>query len=206
MLVKALLIPEGGIPTMVQFNPKELSITKSVPWEPQASHGSDVPEQQFNTGQGRTLTFELFFDRYEQNLTVQLDVLLINKMAEIDGEKHHPPVVRFIWGTFWFKGVFKEVQTRYTMFLNYGAPCRATVRCTMQEYEPLEAQRRNTPLQSPDHAKLRRLKRGETLQSIASTEYDNAAEWRRIADANGIDDPLKLLPGTELLIPPILPR
>lgn len=204
-LTKAILISETGGQMTVQFNPKELSVSKSVPWEPQASSGADVPEQQFNTGQGRTLTFELFFDQYEMNGSVQGDVAAIEKMATIDGELHRPPVVQFVYGRFLFKGVFKEVQTRYTMFLTSGSPCRATVSCTLQEHEELEAQRRNEPTQSPDHAKLRRVKRGETLHSIASTEYDTPSEWRRIADANGIDNPLELEPGMELLIPPILP-
>lgn len=204
-LAKAVMVPETGGPIVVQFNPKELSLSKSVPWEPQASSGADVPEQQFNTGQGRTLTFELFFDRYEQNGSVQGDVAKLEKLATIDGELHRPPIIQFIYGTFSFQGVFKEIQTRYTMFLNSGSPCRATVSCTLQEHEDLESQRRGEPTQSPDHAKLRRLKRGETLHTIAATEYDDPSEWRRIADANGIDNPLELEPGMELLIPPILP-
>jgi nucleoid-associated protein YgaU len=39
---------------------------------------------------------------------------------------------------------------------------------------------------------------------IAAREYEDPAEWRRIADANGIDDPLQLEPGRRLMIPPIL--
>jgi nucleoid-associated protein YgaU len=205
MLVKALMIPEPGFPMMVQFNPKELSLSKSVNWSPQQSPSSDTPEQQFTSGQGRTLSFELFFDRYEMNLPVLMDVMLIEKMTKVVDELHRPPVVRFIWGMFMFKGVFKQMQTRYTMFLNIGAPCRATVSCVLQEYESLEEQSSGTRLQSPDHAKMRLVKRGETLHSIAGTEYDNVAEWRRIADANNITDPMNLEPGMELLVPPILP-
>jgi len=51
---------------------------------------------------------------------------------------------------------------------------------------------------------MRVVKRGETLHSIAESEYRNAGEWRRIADANNIDDPLAVQPGSKLLIPPIL--
>jgi nucleoid-associated protein YgaU len=203
-LTKATLSPERGEAITVQFNPKELSLSKSVPWEPQASSGADVPEQQFNTGQGRTLSFELYFDRYEENTGINDDVMAIEGMAKINGELHRPPIVTFIFGTFNFQGVFKEVQTRFTMFLDNGSPCRATVSCTLQEYENLQSQGKRDPRQSPDHAKLRRLKRGETLHSIAATEYDDASEWRRIADANGIDNPMDLEPGTQLLIPPIL--
>ena len=45
---------------------------------------------------------------------------------------------------------------------------------------------------------------GETLALIAHEEYDDAAEWRRIADANGILDPKDVKPGTVLTLPPIL--
>ena len=58
--------------------------------------------------------------------------------------------------------------------------------------------------ESPDHAKLHAVRRGETLQSIAAQEYDDPNQWRRIADANGIDDPFRLDPGARLIIPPIL--
>ena len=59
-------------------------------------------------------------------------------------------------------------------------------------------------MNSPDHAKLVTLKRGQTLADVASDEYDNPAEWRRVARANGIDDPMSVLPGTKLIVPPIL--
>ena len=58
--------------------------------------------------------------------------------------------------------------------------------------------------QSPDHTKRRTLKTGETLALIAHEEYDDPAEWRRIADANGIMDPRDVKPGTVLTLPPIL--
>ena len=38
---------------------------------------------------------------------------------------------------------------------------------------------------------------------IAGKEYGNPAEWRIIAEANGIDDPIHLTIGQELLIPPL---
>ena len=43
---------------------------------------------------------------------------------------------------------------------------------------------------------------GDTLQSVAFREYGRPTYWRAIAEANGIEDPLRLAAGTELLIPP----
>ena len=42
---------------------------------------------------------------------------------------------------------------------------------------------------------------GDTLQSVAYAELGRATYWRAIADLNGIDDPLRLRPGTAILIP-----
>jgi len=44
----------------------------------------------------------------------------------------------------------------------------------------------------------------ETLSAIAEEHYRHADEWRRIADANGLEDPRRLTPGVFLKLPPIL--
>ena len=45
---------------------------------------------------------------------------------------------------------------------------------------------------------------GDTMASIAYRAYGRPDQWRAIADANGIDDPTRVLPGTTLLVPPPL--
>jgi nucleoid-associated protein YgaU len=42
---------------------------------------------------------------------------------------------------------------------------------------------------------------GDSLQSIAYAAYGDATAWRTIAEANGIDDPVRLRRGTELSLP-----
>jgi nucleoid-associated protein YgaU len=42
---------------------------------------------------------------------------------------------------------------------------------------------------------------GDSLPLIAYAEYGDPGSWRTIAEANGIDDPLRLRAGTGLLIP-----
>ena len=39
------------------------------------------------------------------------------------------------------------------------------------------------------------------LPLLAWREYGDATAWRSIAEANGIDDPMVLVPGTELIVP-----
>jgi len=42
---------------------------------------------------------------------------------------------------------------------------------------------------------------GDSLYSLAYGAYGDATQWRVIAEANGIDDPLSVRRGCELTIP-----
>lgn len=187
------------------FNPKEYAISKSVPWNPHATAGVDAPEMQFTTGQGETLDLELFFDTYEAGTPVTAHTKKLHTMAMIAPDLHRPPMVVVTWSEHLaFQGVIESINHRFTMFLESGVPVRATVSIKLREARSAKYQEQSRPKGSPDHAKLRAVRRGETLQSIAAEEYDDPGEWRRIANANGIDDPFRLQPGQRLLVPPIL--
>jgi nucleoid-associated protein YgaU len=122
----------------------------------------------------------------------------------VNEDKHRPPKVMFTWGGFKFTGFIESLTVRYTMFLPDGKPCRATANVSLKELLTAKEQLEKKPRNSPDHTKRRTLKIGETLALIAHEEYDDPAEWRRIADANGIVDPRDVKPGTVLTLPPIL--
>jgi Contractile injection system tube protein len=128
-----------------QYNPKELGVDKSVSWtaKPVGKKGDapkEVPDVEFTSGTGRSLSLELFFDGFEEKEDVHkkyVDPLLELTKASVEdkaGGGKHPPLVALVWGTGnklpKFKGVIESVSTKYTMFLNDGTPCRAT--CTVK--------------------------------------------------------------------------
>jgi nucleoid-associated protein YgaU len=205
-LVKATIKTLEGASRSVTawFNPKEFTITKSVTWNQHKGAAKDRPMVQFTTGQPKKLAVELFFDGYEEEKSVRDDCQQLIKMAEMDKGLHRPAEVEFSWASEVFPGVLDNVSVKYTMFLSSGVPVRATASISMQNAKPKRDAKAETQTSSPDFAKLHTLRRGETLHAIAAREYEDAAEWRRIADANGIDDPLDVEPGTKLLLPPIL--
>ena len=205
-LEKAKLINvDKNVTQDVLFNPKEYSVQKSVQWEPHKAPGLDSPEQEFTSGNPAVLSVELFFDTYESKKDVRAEHTdKIMKLALVDADKHRPPLVMFSWGGFTFKGVVEALTLRYTMFLPDGKPCRATANLSIKEAQTAKEQLEANPRNSPDHTKRRTVKTGETLALIAHQEYDDPAEWRRIADANGIHDPKDVKPGTVLTLPPIL--
>lgn len=197
--------PDSGNELEVCFNPKEYTFSKVAPWAEHHIHGFDSPKYEWTSGMPMVLNVELFFDAYEaedRNVRQWTDKLEI--MQLVNKEAHRPPVLLFVWGEkLQFKCVLKELAIRYTMFLDDGTPVRAVANCKFMEFAPPEEQLQRNPRHSPDHTKRRVVKEGDTLSWIAGKEYGNPAEWRVIAQANGIDDPLHLTVGQELLIPPL---
>jgi len=78
------------------------------------------------------------------------------------------------------------------------------MKCIFKEFSPRGVQLKGTPRHSPDRTKRRVFKVGDTLSGIAGREYDDPTKWRMIAEANRIDDPLAVEPGTILQIPPLV--
>lgn len=219
MLVKAFLTRKDNpflvVPCL--FNPKELSVEKGNQFAEVSIPGLPSPIYQFVRGNARTVTLDLFFDTYEQGTDVRLFTDRITGwdagsmfsrlpgitrgLMDIDPDLHAPPVCLFIWGAFIFQCIIERVSKRFTMFLPEGIPVRATLNVTLKEYREVETQVKEIALQSADLTKRWIVRQGDSLWSIASKEYGDPGEWRRIADANNIDNPGFLTPGQELVIP-----
>lgn len=197
------IIPEVGGPIEAQINPKELSFSKAANWAEQTAIGQEFPDLQYTRGGAVSVSLELMFDFYETGKDVRSVTNKVVALAMRDEGLHRPPTFVIEYASNMFEGaakfVAKSVKVRFTMFTEGGIPVRATV-----NIECTQADGRVVSGNSPDVAKQRIVKRGETLQLIADSEYKNPGQWRRIADANGINDPLAIEPGMKLLIPPII--
>ncbi len=120
-----------------------------------------------------------------------------------------PPFVTFRWGSVDLpKSVPVSLTIQHVLFHPNGEPIRAMV-----DLELAQAEKASTrllggqPGAEPDDARGRaacsvhRVHDGDSLPSIAYDAYGDATRWRVIAEANGIDDPLRLRRGAELTIP-----
>jgi nucleoid-associated protein YgaU len=191
------------------FNPKEFTISKSAQWQRRNQKGTGsaaMPE--FTGSQPATLTLEVFLDKSEQpNPSVVADVQrLLDTVSPlqktITEERPSPPWVVFGWGKFTsFVAVVKQVSARYTMFRPDGEAIRAVVTLGLEEVPTDPPPRQNPTSGALAASRSHRMVDGDSLQSVAQHEYGSAARWRELADANGIDDPMRVAPGTALLIP-----
>lgn len=209
---------KADVPAEVSFafNPEAVRVTKTLKPKEQRQAGQDAPALQFNGGDSLKLEFgEVLFDTFEDRVSVYArHVSQLEKLILVSKSLHRPPRVHFVWG----QGFGSEdgkintgiwhvtaLDVNYIMFLPNGVPVRAKCKLTLTEVPDDETPAKGSKAnQSPDTAHVHLVQRGDSLQAIAHKEYDDSSEWRRIAMANGIDDPLELQPGSRLLIPPIL--
>lgn len=190
----------------VQFNPSDYTIDRGATYASMPVPGLQTPIQQFIRGDADTLTLDLFLDdtssRNSSNTeSVKAKLEELRTFVRIDSSLHAPPVCQFIWGDLDFTGTVVSLRERNTLFSQSGNPIRARVTLVLKAYKSAEVQLRELKLESPDRTHVRIVREGETLSSIAYEAYGDSRAWRPIAEANGIDRPRFVPPGTALKIP-----
>lgn len=211
-----LLRPGGGAGAALnrvtfQFNPKEYSIQKSASWESKPAKGAkktSMPE--FKGPEPRSMTVEIFLDATGSTdapaggLNKDIETLFdcCAPLPEtLSSNKPSPPFVLFGWGnTVSFEAFVKQVSVKYTLFAPDGTPIRASASLTLQEIAT-PASKQNPTSGGIAALRTHTVLAGDSLASIAYTEYGDARLWRAVADANRIDDPMRLRPGTSLFVP-----
>jgi Contractile injection system tube protein len=191
-----------------QFNPKELSLTKTAKWERQPARNAGsagIPE--FQGAEPCSMTLEMFFDASaaQDSSVVQAVDKLFRCCVPTDKTKQDqlgvPPWVVFHWGSVsGFTAYIASVAAKFTLFTPGGVPIRATATVTLKEIAT-EPAKQNPTSGGRAARRSHTLVDGDTLASVAHAEYGDPTLWRVLAEANGVDDPMRLAPGTTLLVP-----
>jgi hypothetical protein len=144
---------DNDITVEAQFNPKEVSLDKSIPWNKQKKKGP--ADLEYTGGEPKTMGFELLFDGFETGTSVEDKIKQLHDLTDAtvqldkkDEKKKRPPKVAIVWGTQGardsvgggirkFTGVIESVAVKYTMFLADGKAVRATVNIKVKEAENL---------------------------------------------------------------------
>jgi nucleoid-associated protein YgaU len=183
----------------VRFNPGEYSLDESNAFAEIGIPGLRTPPIQYIRGNARTLKMELFFDSFEHEVDVRLQTQRLTTLLDRDRRTQAPPILLFSWGSLNFKCVLESAGQRFTMFLKDGTPARATLTVAFREYEEVNVEiQRGLFVGSPT---IRNIVEGDTLSKLASETIGNPADWRKLAEANNIENPRKLTPGTLIIIP-----
>jgi nucleoid-associated protein YgaU len=206
--------PGGLIATVpFQFNPNKLALSKSTEWRRTPSRTAAESAMPEFVGSGpRSLSVEVFLDAtatHENTVDKKIEQLMVACVptaSSIGQRKPASPWVRFEWGSeksTEFDGVLTSFSVDYSLFDTGGKPLRATCALTMEEASTGTAGQ-NPTSGSRESRHTHRVVAGDSLPQLAWREYGDATAWRVIAEANEIDDPMVLAPGTELLVPATL--
>ncbi|HUZ69151.1 MAG TPA: hypothetical protein VMU65_05515 [Candidatus Saccharimonadales bacterium] len=223
-LQRAMLIGPGP-PVVLMLNPTTLKLVLSSTWhapknrsggaaQPSAATTGkalgNVPagysSPQYTGGQPAKLSMTVWFDQsFEPDGDITDEVNQLQYWTypteEIVPGVQNPPMVTFTWGSLTFDGNISSLTITYKLFGTNGRPVRAQADITISE-NPLEIPGTNPTSGGISGRRVHVVSAGDSLHSIAYAEYGSAGLWRVLAEANAIDDPLRVGPGTTLLIPP----
>lgn len=209
---KAMFITETAEEIKCLFNPDELALSRANVWKARPRTGKGVPVASYKGANSASLVLNLIFDTTSDGSPVTDHTNRLLRLMEIDetlpgynrkSGQGRPPWVQFHWGNFHsFKSVIADLGLSFTYFSSDGVPLRAKVNLTLKQFEPDENWGRQNPTSgTPRPHRTHVVQPGETLDRIAAKHYGTATPWRDIANANGIEDPMALRPGTTLAIP-----
>ncbi len=202
------VLPPGIGTVVFPYNPDEYTVRKEAEWHhtPQPSAQSG-PTPQFQGTKAQTMDVKILLDQFGIPPNPPEEAIAILKEAMVPTPESQalrdskPPTVMYGWGTniIMEEAYITALSITYKRFL-LGNPVLAEVTVS------LEAVPTVLPGTNPSSGGLATKRshtviEGDTLASIAYSEYRNANKWRALAVANGIDDPMRLRPGTVLLVP-----
>ena len=192
-----------------QFNPKEVTITKSAKWERKPTKGSKkAGPPEFTGAEPAKMTLEMFFDAttaQDGSVVKAVEALLaccVPTEESVGHKKPSPPIVVLHWGsTASFPAFVTSVSAKFTLFSSDGTPIRAVCSVQLEEMPGEEFRKQNPTSGSYEVRRVHRTVAGDSLASVAFAEYGDPTAWRALAAFNEIDDPLRVPTGTLLLLP-----
>lgn len=199
----------------VQFNPESLKVAYA-----NSSSGGDQrggSAIQF-VGRGTTkLSLDLWFDVNAplpedvdagltdvRKLTERVNYFIKPKEQRSE-DQFVPPGVRFLWGSFLFDGIMDSMGESLELFGHTGIPLRAKVSISLSSQEIQfrfndEAGAPDGGAPSPGTQPTSQARDGDSVQDVNNRD-GGGGDWRDLAEANDIEDPLRLPPGLRLTPP-----
>jgi len=203
--------PVGGKTELeCMFNPTDYRLQRTVTIPRDQTPATPGGTPSYGGATGLKLSMSLFFNEFhlpEGDVTPKIGTLLdwMKPTPESrDTSAPTAPVIQFKWGgnpqLTAFKGFLTSLSVTYSVFRKDGTPIEAKAEISIDEKPEPESGQNPTSRAANSH-RAHTMIEGDSLQSVAYRLLGKATYWRAIADLNDIDDPLRLEPGTVLLIP-----
>jgi hypothetical protein len=223
--------PDPGQTVTFQFNPKTIKVGHSVSpsqaggvTATQQTESGTTPPNQKAGETAQALTREEEYNKSDMTMLTLSDITFDGAnvlqncgmllgwtyLVTVNGKSAGLTPLTFIWGSFQLGANTKlgskipvqllKANVTYERFYWSGRPIRATVALELKvnALDPLKQNPTSGGLANRHgHVVIG----GETLPGIATAEYGHPGEWRRLAEANRLDDPLRVRAGSVLYLP-----
>jgi nucleoid-associated protein YgaU len=196
-------------PIIFQYNPEAFTVSAKAGWTYATQPALQGTPPMFNGIKLNEVTVKILLDAFAippipPSATIeQLKVLLLPTPQSMLVPPAKPTTVMFGWGPniIMETAIVTSLQVAYERFL-LGMPVRATATVTLMAV-PLPAPLGGTNPTSGGLAtrRTRTVVEGDSLASIAFEEFRDPNKWRALAEANNIDDPMRVKEGTVLVVP-----
>jgi phage tail protein X len=188
------------------FNPQDYTISKTNIWSYKPTQGTDRPDAEFGGGMPMSYKLSLLLDSSLDGPDASIKDQANKLMEAMHGKGSAPKLIQFSWGSVKLpKAAPVTMSIHYVLFHPNGEPVRAFVDLELAQAEDATpaGQAQNPTTRAIAGLRSHIVREGDTLPSLAYEAYGDATQWRAIAEANGIDNPLHLRRGTALTIPRI---
>jgi hypothetical protein len=201
---KAKLTIDGGDAIECMFNPESYSISKTNIWTYKPTQSNDWPKPEFGGGMPMVYKLSLLLDCSLDGPDKSVKDDANKLMKAMHGNGSAPKFIEFSWGSIKLpKAAPLSIAINYALFHPNGEPMRAFVDLELAQAEDAnpKGQAQNPTTRGTAGLRSHIVQDGDSLHSIAYEAYGDATRWRTIAQANQIDDPLRLRRGQALGIP-----
>jgi len=195
---------EGGDTIQCAFNPESYTISKTNIWTYKPNQSKDYPSPEFGGGMPMVYKMQLLLDVSLQGAGQSIKDQANALMKAMHGGGSPPKFITFSWGSISLpKAAPLSITIQYALFQPNGEPMRAFVDLELAQAADASpaGQAQNPTTRGTAGLRTHIIQDGDSLQSISYMSYGDATRWRAIAEANDIDDPLRLRRGASLTVP-----
>lgn len=196
----------AGLPYVVMFNPESLTEGSNPVFNDEQAPGTEGAQQRYNRTPAGHFSFDFLVDgtgASGDKREVAAEILLFKETVKLDGDQHRPNFLLIVFGTFIKTAVMTSMSVQYTMFRKNGTPLRAKISVSFKEHTPEVLKFLKTDFMSPDLTRRQKIIEGDTLPLLCHSIYDSPRFYLEVARANGLTSFRRLVPGKELIFPPI---
>jgi hypothetical protein len=197
-----------------QFNPTHIRWNYGISWSRGRTVNSSGQQQNYEFTQAPELSVTLTVDGTDvdsmgllgfTSSSVEERVKQFKQVAyDYRGDQHEPPYLRVSWGSQeTFDCRLYSFSVNFTLFDRDGTPLRAEISARFISDILAAKLAKLQQKSSPDLTHARVVRHGDTLPLLTKSVYGSSERYLDVAHYNGLDDFRKLIPGQELLFPPL---